>query len=97
MQQHTSYRTYWIAWFLLLVLTGIMLLAEKLRLPALATLVVLVGAMLVKATVIGGWFMHLRYERPALVLSVVLGTLATAAALFFLIVPDGISMYHLAE
>ena len=97
MEQHTSYRTYWIAWVLLLALTVIMLLTEAFRLPAVVTILVLVGAMMVKATVIGGWFMHLRYEHKALVLSVVLGTLATAAALYFLLVPDGIHMYNLAQ
>jgi hypothetical protein len=40
-----------------------MMPAERFRLPAAATIVVLVAAMPVEATVIGGWFMHLRYER----------------------------------
>ena len=97
MEQHTSYRTYWLAWGLLLALTLLMLVTERFRLSAAMTIVVLVAAMLIKATVIGGWFMHLRQERMALVLSVVLGTLATGAALFFLLIPDGISMYHLAQ
>ncbi len=35
---------------------------------------VLVVAMRVKALVMGGWFMHLGFERTALVLSVVVGT-----------------------
>jgi caa(3)-type oxidase subunit IV len=97
MEKHTSYRTYWVAWALLLVLTVIMLLTEAFRLPAIVTVLVLIGAMMVKATVIGGWFMHLRYEHKGLVAAVVLGTLATAAALFLLLAPDGISMYHLAQ
>ena len=97
MEQHTTYRTYWMSWGLLLGLTLIMLLVEEFKLPALATVVVLVTAMLIKATVIGGWFMHLRYERLALVLSVVLGTLATAFALFVLLIPDGMAMLRLAQ
>jgi caa(3)-type oxidase subunit IV len=95
MQAHTSYRTYWIAWIILLALTLVMLLIEAFRLPAALTVLVLVGAMLVKAVLIGGWFMHLRYERLALVLSVVIGTLATAAALFVLLVPDGLAIRDL--
>ena len=96
-EQHASYRTYWLSWGLLLTLTLVMLLVEEFKLSALVTVSVLVAAMLVKATVIGGWFMHLRYERLALVLSVVLGTVATAAALFVLLIPDGVSMFRLAQ
>ena len=96
MAKTTSYRTYWIAWSLLLALTMTMILVEGMNWPRVVTLLVLVVAMLVKATVIGGWFMHLRFERTALVLSVVVGTLLTAALLFFLIVPDGIAMLRMA-
>ena len=96
-QQHTSYRTYWIAWVVLLVLTAIMLLTETFKLPALLTIGVLVGAMMIKATVIGTWFMHLRYETKALVLSVVLGTLLTAAAMVGLLASDGVSVGHLSR
>lgn len=97
MESTVSYRTYWIAWAVLLALTLLMLFTEAARLPAAITILVLVGAMLVKATVIGGWFMHLRFEHRALVLTVVLGTLATAAALFFLLIPDGLAMNRLAQ
>lgn len=96
MAGHASYRVYWIAWTLLLALTLLMLVVEEFQLPLAVTVLVLVGGMLVKATVIGGWFMHLRYERPALVLTVVIGTLATAAALFVLLIPDGMAMQRLA-
>ena len=96
-EQQTSYRTYWLSWGLLLGLTLVMLLVEEFKLPAFVTAAVLVSAMMIKATVIGGWFMHLRYERLALVLSVVLGTVATAAALFVLLIPDGLAMLRLAQ
>jgi caa(3)-type oxidase subunit IV len=92
----TSYRTYWIAWGILLALTLLMILVEAARLPLALTILVLVSVMLVKATLIGGWFMHLRYEHRALVVAVVGGTLFTAAVLFFLLVPDGIAMLRLA-
>ena len=77
-------------------LTMTMILVEGMTWPRAVTLLVLVVAMRVKATVIGGWFMHLRLERTALVLSVVIGTFLTAALLFFLIVPDGIAMLRMA-
>jgi hypothetical protein len=42
--------------------------------------------------------MHLRFERAALVVSVVGATVLTAVALFVLIVPDGIATFrHAAQ
>ncbi|MFQ6046264.1 MAG: cytochrome C oxidase subunit IV family protein [Gemmatimonadales bacterium] len=89
MERVTPYRTYWIAWGILLMLTIFMLLMEATRFSRVATITILLAAMLTKATLIGGWFMHLRFERRALVVSVVAGTFATAAVLFFLLIPDG--------
>lgn len=96
MEGTASYRTYWVAWSILLVLTVLMIAAEGATLPRVVIVLLLVTAMLAKATLIAGWFMHLRFERAALVLSVVGATLATAAFLFFLIAPDGVSMLRLA-
>jgi caa(3)-type oxidase subunit IV len=92
----TSYGTYWRAWGSLLALTAVMVVAEGVRVPRLFLVAVLVTAMLAKAAIIGGWFMHLRFERAPLVVSVVLATFVTAAALFGLIAPDGVSMLRLA-
>lgn len=96
MEGAKSERVYWVAWGTLLVLTVIMLLLESSDFPRGAAVLFLVTAMLIKATVIAGWFMHLRYERLALVASIVASTLATAAVLFFLLLPDGVGMLRLA-
>lgn len=96
MEGVTSYRTYWVTWSILLALTALMLVMEAARFSVVFTVLFLVVAMLIKATLIGGWFMHLRFERAALVVSVVAGTLATAAFLFLLIAPDGAAMLRLA-
>jgi caa(3)-type oxidase subunit IV len=92
------YSRYWMWWGVLLGLTVLMLLTETVPLYRAAAVAVLVVAMLVKAGVIATWFMHLKFERMALVLAVVGGTLLTAAALFGLIAPDGIAMLrHAAQ
>lgn len=96
MEAATSERTYWVSWATLLVLTVIMLLLEGSGFPRGAAVLFLAVAMLIKATVIAGWFMHLRFERLALVVSIVASTLATAAVLFFLLIPDGVGMLRLA-
>ncbi len=90
MEHVTSYRTYGGIWLVLLVLTLLMILLEGLELSTVGTVLLLSTAMLVKAVLIAGWFMHLRYERLALVLSVVLGIVITAAFMYFLLIPDAV-------
>ena len=93
-----QYRTYWISWGALLVLTALMLLSETAPLYRTVAVGFLVVAMLVKAGVITAWFMHLKFESAALVVSVVGATVLTAAVLFGLIAPDGVSMLrHAAQ
>ena len=96
MSGHASYRTYWITWGVLLVLTLSMLFVEATPFTRILTVLFLLGAMLAKAALIGGWFMHLRFERPALWIPLVAGTLLTAAFLFFLIAVDGAAMQRMA-
>jgi caa(3)-type oxidase subunit IV len=96
MEGLTSYRTYWTAWAILLVLTLLMIVTEGASFSRVAIVAFLVSAMLVKAALITGWFMHLRFERAALVVPVVLVTLLTAAFLFFLIAVDGLEMARMA-
>lgn len=92
----TGYRHYWSAWGALLVLTLGMLLAGHLTLPKALILVLLLGAMLVKASLIGAYFMHLRFEKLSLVAVVTAGILATAAALFVVIAFDGVRILRLS-
>ena len=55
----------------------------------------MLGAMPVKATVIAAYFMHLRFERWALVLGIVLGLPINAAILYVLIVPDARRIFEM--
>ena len=80
----TSFGTYWITWLILLVLTVFMVFLGN---PA-----VLLGGMAIKAGIIFFWFMHLRYEKLGLVLSVLIGIFATAFVLFALTAADGRAM-----
>lgn len=96
MESTSTYRTYWITWGILLVLTVLMILIEGSPLSRVLALLFLIVAMLAKGALIGGWFMHLKFERRTLVLSVVLGSLLTAAFLFFLIAVDGMAMLRLS-
>jgi len=79
-----SYRTYWTVWFVLLVITVAMVFAGAKP--------VLVGGMLVKASLITLLYMHLAQEKPRLIWTVLLGIFLTSAFLVGLMIPDGRAM-----
>ncbi len=92
---HASYGVYWSTWALLLCLTLAMLATGYLSLSRVFIVSLLVLAMLLKASLIGANFMHLRFERAGLVVMVVVAILGTAAVLFALIAIDGIRILKL--
>lgn len=94
--QEVGYRIYWSTWGLLLVLTVVMLVTGYVSLPKVFLVLLLILAMLVKASLIGAHFMHLRFEKLSLVLTVAVGILATATILFLLISFDGIRILRLS-
>ena len=91
-----GYGIYWVTWVVLLALTLLMLVTGYVSLPKAFVVFLLLGAMLVKATLIGAHFMHLRFEKFTLVLTVAVGILATATFLFVLIAFDGIRILKLS-
>jgi cytochrome c oxidase subunit 4 len=82
------YRTYWIAWTVLLALTLTMVVLDRAPVPHHAFVALMLTAMLVKAAIIAAYFMHLRFERWTLVLAIMLGLPINAAILYILIAPD---------
>ena len=92
-----SYKLYWSIWFVLLVLTLVMILIGSAPLPKVVIVPLLGLAMLAKASLISGYFMHLRFERSALIIIVGAGILLTGAILFTFIVPDGLRIMRLSH
>ena len=82
------YRMYWITWGILLVITVAMLGSETLHLPRWFLVVFLLVFMMVKATMIGGNFMHLRYEQRNLAIMVFAGIMVTSLILLAYITPE---------
>lgn len=80
---------------MLLALTVTMVALDQAPLPHTTFVVLMLTAMLVKATVIAAYFMHLRFERWALVLAVVLGLPINAALLYVLIAPDAVRIFEM--
>ena len=77
-------------WLVLLAMTVGMIAAERAGFGRVGAVVILGGAMLVKAGLIALEFMHLRSENRRLILLVGAGLLVTGAVLFGLISIDGI-------
>ena len=86
------YRIYWVTWGILLVITVLMLMAERFHMPRWFLVVFLLAFMLIKATMIGGNFMHLRFERRNMAVMVATGLLLTSVILFAVIAPESWSV-----
>ena len=91
-----GYKFYWGTWATLLVFTLLMLGTSLVTLPKAVLIGLLLVAMLVKASLIGAHFMHLRFEKLSLGVMVAAGILATAAILFGVIAFDGLRILRLS-
>ena len=89
------YSIYWRTWAFLLTLTLVMVILDQAAVPRVVLVLVLLTAMLVKAALIAGTFMHLSQEKLSLALAVVTALLLTGAVLFFLIAPDGLRLLQM--
>src|SRR5438477_12131567 len=74
-------------WVWLLLLTGFEVFLGYIRLPVVYMLVILMGASIVKAALIVAYFMHLRFERLNLVLTIV-PALVICICLLLVFFPD---------
>ena len=91
MTEHNAahpYRIYWITWVFLLLVTVAMLGAEAFHMPRWFLVLFLLAFMMVKASFIGGNFMHLRFERSNLAFMVFAGIMVTTLSLFFYIAAE---------
>jgi cytochrome c oxidase subunit IV len=90
MSDHAAhpYRIYWVTWGLLLVITVAMLGAEAFHMPRWFLVPFLLAFMMLKAVMIGGNFMHLRFEKSNLAFMVFTGIMVTSLILFLYITPE---------
>ncbi len=72
----------------LLVLTLVEVFLAYIHVPLTLMLIILIGLSLIKAALIVAYFMHLRFERMSLVLTLV-PTLVVCICLLFIVFPDG--------
>ncbi len=88
----SPYRIYVVTWAILLVITVAMLMAESFNMPRWFLVVFLLAFMMVKAVMIAGNFMHLKFESHALWYIVGGGLLVTSLILFTFLVPETVNV-----
>jgi len=88
---------YWRTWAVLLVLTTIMFFLDTLNMPRGLFVGVMLVAMMTKATLIGGVFMHLAKESMDLVVTIVVCVLGFGLLLFGLTVVDAGRIYDMLQ
>src|SRR5256885_2481995 len=91
-----SYRLFFSVWFWLLLLTGFEVFLGYVQLPVLYMLVILMGASIIKAALIVAYFMHLRFERLNLILTIV-PAVVIAICLFMGFFPDSFRSKELRD
>ena len=81
-------------WVWLLVLTGFEVFLGYIHLPVVYMLTILMGASIIKAALIVAYFMHLRFERLNLVLTIV-PALVICICLLLVFFPDSLRAKNL--
>lgn len=95
-EQHDGgYRSYLVTWFWLLVITILEVAIVLVRVPRVLLAISLMTLALMKAALIMGYFMHLRYERLSLIYAVVLPMFVLVVVLFGFVGPDAVNVQHL--
>ena len=89
-----GYRTYWAIWAILLVATVVMIVIGDANISASVKAVLLLVGSALKASLIVFYFMHLRYEKAGLVITVLAGIFVTSLLMFVLPAYDGIQIFE---
>jgi len=81
-------------WFWLLALTGVEVFLAYKQLGVKLMLTLLMGLSIIKASLIISYFMHLRYERRSLVLTL-MPALVFVVVLLFALFPDSLRLFQM--
>ncbi len=81
-------------WAWLLALTAVEVFLAYIHIPLHIMLIVLMGLSFIKAALIVAYFMHLKFERLSLMLTIV-PTVIILYCLFAVLFPDSLRLLHL--
>jgi len=79
-------------WVWLLILTGVEVFLAYLRLPPMIMLTILVGLSLIKSVLIVAYFMHLRFEKIGLFLTLIPATVFCICVMMIMFFPDSVRL-----
>lgn len=94
MQDGVTTRTYSAIWLCLILLTGLEVFLGYIHIPLTMLLVSVIGLSIIKAVLIMAYFMHLRFERLGLILTIV-PAMVICLLLFLAFFPDGFRAFDL--
>ena len=83
-----------IVWGGLLALTAFEVFLAYIQIPLTLMVIILMGASIIKAALIVAYFMHLKFERLSLILTIV-PTLVVLLCLFAILFPDSFRLRNL--
>ena len=89
-----GYGIYWVVWGVLLVLTFVMIFVGEANLNAVTKAALLLVGAAAKASLIIFYFMHMRWEKPTLAMTVLVGMFLTGALMFALPAYDGSNVFQ---
>lgn len=89
-----GYGLYWMVWGVLLVLTFVMIFIGEANLGYVAKAILLLLGAAAKASLIIFYFMHMRWEKPTLAMTVLVGMFLTGALMFALPAYDGSNVFQ---
>jgi cytochrome c oxidase subunit 4 len=89
-----SVKLFLYVWFWLLALTGVEVFLGYEHLEVKLMLVLLMGLSVIKASLIISYFMHLRYERRSMALTL-MPALVIVITLMFMLFPDSFRLLHM--
>jgi len=92
--QEASLKLFMVVWVSLLVLTGVEVFLAYQNLEVKLMLIILITLSIVKASLIISYFMHLRFERMSLVLTL-MPALVFVIVMMFMAFPDSVRLYEM--
>jgi cytochrome c oxidase subunit IV len=89
-----SKRPFYYVWFVLLFLTGFETFLAYQNLELKVMLTILMTLSIIKASLIIAWFMHLRYERRSLVMTL-MPAMVFVIVMMFMFIPDSLRLFEM--
>ena len=96
-QEHHGNRLYLIVWFWLLAMTGVEIFLAYEKLPIMTMLFLLLALSLVKAGLIIAYFMHLRFEKRSMTLTLMPPLVICIVLMIVFSFPDGLRLLDMRK